>query len=302
MIRLLLWENNSMFCIRSRSIISLELGYPGEEQQLDIQSSRQTAYCVSSFKKKKQQKKPAWPKYLLTAWFLPFSQISWFCHIFAVLLNRFPSFAPYLPFLTKHSQKCVTQSFGNHILTLLWGLRGFISMINLTKHIFFPSSTSFDNHMFLEDESFIQHENCFQTVQAARFNRLHVWDLGSAMSPRCHLVLICGVQGWQPQSQAAAAATSTLRTSALIPALQHKHIITHQLCNNNCLATLWGASSSFPNFLLHIRLLWWFLLRAEAEVPSHAVMLLGGLGHISFPMAASEWESPVNTSSSRGSS
>lgn len=143
MIRLLLWENNSMFCIRSRSIISLELHYPGEEQQLDIQSSRQTAYCVSSLKKN-----PAWPKYLLTAWFLPFSQISWFCHIFAVLLNRFPSFAPYLPFLTKHSQKCVTQSFGNHILTLLWGLRGFISTINLTKHIFFPPSTSFDNHMF----------------------------------------------------------------------------------------------------------------------------------------------------------
>ncbi len=42
------------------------------------------------------------------------------------------------------------------------------------------------------------------------------------------------------------------------------------------------------------------LLRAEAEVPSHAVMLLHNPGHISFPLVASECESPVNTPSARG--
>lgn len=54
MIKLLLWANNSMFCIRSHSIISLQLHYPGEEQQLDIRGSWQTTYCVSSLKKKTQ--------------------------------------------------------------------------------------------------------------------------------------------------------------------------------------------------------------------------------------------------------
>lgn len=49
----------------------------------------------------------------------------------------------------------------------------------------------------------------------------------------------------------------------------------------------------------HMELLW-LLLRAGAEVSSDGVMLAHSLGHISFPLAASECESPVNTHPSRG--
>lgn len=44
----------------------------------------------------------------------------------------------------------------------------------------------------------------------------------------------------------------------------------------------------------------WIRLRAKAEVPSHGVILLCSLGRISFPLVASEWESPVNTPPSQG--
>lgn len=62
-------------------------------------------------------------------------------------------------------------------------------LINLTNSIpHLPLTITFlwrMNHLF-------SMRIASESALAARFRHFHVWDLGSAMFPWCHLLLICG--------------------------------------------------------------------------------------------------------------
>lgn len=94
-----------------------------------------------------------------------------------------------------------------------------------------PSSSS-DNNVFMEDESFIQHENCLWICPGCTVQALSCLGFGL-----CHVPLVSpAADMWQPGLTAADKKWEhlrTIRTLVLSSVLCHKLITTHQHRSNN---------------------------------------------------------------------